>query len=67
MKKILSIVFHPILLLIVGVLLIAAVIWLVGPLISIARTYPLESETTRFIAIGFHGQSPCSRDRPTRT
>ncbi|KXU83295.1 type VI secretion protein [Paraburkholderia monticola] len=52
MKKILSIVFHPILLLIVGLLLIAAVIWLFGPLVSIAHTYPLESETARFIAIG---------------
>jgi type VI secretion system protein ImpL len=52
MKKILSILFHPILLLIVGLLLVAGVIWVVGPLVSVARTYPLASENARYIAIG---------------
>ncbi|WP_233888771.1 type VI secretion system membrane subunit TssM [Paraburkholderia flagellata] len=52
MKKILSVVFHPILLMIVGLLLVSAVIWLVGPLLSVAHNYPLESENARLIAIG---------------
>ena len=52
MKKILSILFHPVLLLIVGLLLVAGVIWVIGPLVSVAHTYPLESESARYIAIG---------------
>lgn len=52
MKKILSILFHPVLLLIAGLLLVAGVIWVIGPLVSVAHTYPLESENARYIAIG---------------
>jgi len=52
MKKILSILFHPVLLLIVGLLLVAAAIWIAGPLLSFARSYPLESAMSRYIAIG---------------
>ncbi|RFU48332.1 type VI secretion system membrane subunit TssM [Paraburkholderia sp. DHOC27] len=52
MKKILSLVFHPILLLIIGLLMVAAIIWIIGPLVSIAHSYPLESESARLIAIG---------------
>jgi len=52
MKKILSLLFHPILLLVIGLLLVAGVIWLIGPLISIAHRYPLESENARYVAIG---------------
>ncbi|WP_321799973.1 type VI secretion system membrane subunit TssM [Caballeronia sp. J97] len=52
MKKLFSILFHPVLLLIVGLLLISGAIWIAGPLVSFAHTYPLESTTARFIAIG---------------
>ncbi|WP_250523393.1 MULTISPECIES: type VI secretion system membrane subunit TssM [unclassified Caballeronia] len=52
MKKILSILFHPVLLLIVGLLLVAAAIWIAGPLLSFAHSYPLESAMSRYIAIG---------------
>ncbi|MDR5753774.1 MULTISPECIES: type VI secretion system membrane subunit TssM [unclassified Caballeronia] len=52
MKKLLSILFHPVLLLIVGLALMAGAIWIAGPLMSFARSYPLESRTARFIAIG---------------
>ncbi|SAK51146.1 type VI secretion system membrane subunit TssM [Caballeronia ptereochthonis] len=52
MKKLFSIIFHPLVLLVVGLLLIAGAIWIAGPLVSFARTYPLESREARFIAIG---------------
>ncbi|KIG09307.1 type VI secretion system membrane subunit TssM [Caballeronia concitans] len=52
MKKILSILFHPVLLTSIGFLLIAGVIWIAGPLLSFAGNYPLESTTARGIAIG---------------
>ncbi|MDR5806860.1 type VI secretion system membrane subunit TssM [Caballeronia sp. LZ019] len=51
MKKILSILFHPVLLTIIGFLLIAGAVWIAGPLLSFAGNYPLESTTARFIAI----------------
>ena len=52
MKKILSIIFHPVLLLIVGLALVSGAIWIAGPLVSFAGNYPLEPGMARFIAIG---------------
>jgi type VI secretion system protein ImpL len=52
MKKLFSIVFHPVVLLVIGLLLIGGAIWIAGPLVSFARTYPLESREARLIAIG---------------
>ncbi|MDR5748550.1 type VI secretion system membrane subunit TssM [Caballeronia sp. LZ029] len=52
MKKLLKIVFHPLLLLVIGLLLVSGAIWIAGPLVSIAGKYPLETRDARFIAMG---------------
>ncbi|GAA4333571.1 type VI secretion system membrane subunit TssM [Pigmentiphaga soli] len=52
MKKILSILFHPLLLTLIGFLLLALLIWWVGPLVAVGRYHPLDTETARLIAIG---------------
>ena len=52
MKRLLRLLFHPWLLLALGLLALALVIWIVGPLIAIDRWRPLESETGRWVLIG---------------
>ena len=52
MKKLLRLIFHPWLLLALGVLAVSIAIWIVGPLIAIDRWRPLESESARWIFIG---------------
>src|SRR5690606_24815747 len=52
MKKILSILFHPILLTLLGFLLLALLIWWLGPLIAVGRFHPLDTEMARILAIG---------------
>jgi type VI secretion system protein ImpL len=52
MKKLLGLLFHPWLLLALGVLAVSLAVWIVGPLVAIDRWRPLESETARWIFIG---------------
>ena len=52
MKKILSIIFHPLWLTLIGFLLLALLIWWLGPLVSVGRFRPLDSEGARALAIG---------------
>ncbi|HEX6703126.1 MAG TPA: type VI secretion system membrane subunit TssM [Albitalea sp.] len=51
-KRLLGIVFNRWVLLAVLLLAIALVIWIVGPLVAIAEARPLETESSRWIAIG---------------
>ncbi|MDB5815051.1 MAG: type secretion protein [Rhodocyclales bacterium] len=52
MKAFFKILFHPILLTILGLIALALVIWFVGPLFSFAGFAPLGSELVRWIIIG---------------
>jgi len=52
MKKLFSLLFNPWLLLILGIVALALVIWIVGPLVAIDTWRPLESSMARWIAIG---------------
>lgn len=52
MKKILGVLFNPWLLLVLGLLALAIVIWIVGPLVAIGSVRPLESTTSRVVLIG---------------
>jgi len=52
MKKLLGLVFNRWVLLAVLLLAVSLVIWIVGPLVAIAGREPLESEGSRWIAIG---------------
>lgn len=47
MKKILRLLFHPLLLTVVGLGAVAAIIWFFGPLLALAQWRPLEPETAR--------------------
>ena len=51
-KKVLGLIFNAWVLAIVGLIAIALVIWLVGPMVQIGRVVPLESETARYVLIG---------------
>jgi len=51
MKKILGILFHPILLAVIGLLALSAVIWFFGPLLAFAAWRPLEPEWARLALI----------------
>ncbi|MBK6972083.1 MAG: type VI secretion system membrane subunit TssM [Sterolibacteriaceae bacterium] len=51
-RRIFRFLFHPLLLVIIGLLAAALIIWFVGPLIAIADYRPLESETVRWVLIG---------------
>jgi type VI secretion system protein ImpL len=51
-KKIFSVLFHPLLLTAIALLVIAVLIWWVGPLISIGNWTPLVTERARWILIG---------------
>jgi type VI secretion system protein ImpL len=51
-KKILSVIFHPLLLTALALLVISVLIWWVGPLVAIGSWTPLVSEMARWIAIG---------------
>lgn len=51
MKKLLALLFHPWLLLALGLLALAMLIWFIGPLVAIAEWRPLESVNARLIAI----------------
>jgi type VI secretion system protein ImpL len=52
MKKFLQILFHPLLLALVGVLALSAVVWWIGPLIGIGERRPLEPVWVRLLVIG---------------
>ena len=52
MKKLLRIVFHPWLLLALGVIALSVAIWIVGPMLAVDRWRPLETENARWIFIG---------------
>jgi type VI secretion system protein ImpL len=52
MKKIFSVLFHPLLLTAIALLVIAVLIWWVGPLIAIGTWTPLVTERARWILIG---------------
>ena len=52
LKRLFGWLFNPWLLLALGVLALALVIWIVGPLVAIGALRPLETETARWIAIG---------------
>lgn len=51
LKKVLSILFHPLLLATVAVIIAAVLIWWVGPLVSVGQLHPFDSETARWITI----------------
>ena len=51
-KKLLGLIFNRWVLLAVLLLAVALVIWIVGPLVAIAEARPLETESSRWIAIG---------------
>jgi type VI secretion system protein ImpL len=51
MKAMFKILFHPVLLAILGLLALAAIIWFVGPLIAIASWRPLEPDWVRIALI----------------
>jgi type VI secretion system protein ImpL len=50
-RKLLKLIFNRWTLVLLGLVAVAALIWFVGPLISIADVYPLEKESTRQIVI----------------
>ncbi|WP_280152254.1 type VI secretion system membrane subunit TssM [Piscinibacter sp. XHJ-5] len=52
MKKLLGLIFNRWVLLAVLLLAVAMVIWIVGPLLGIGEAHPLETESSRWIAIG---------------
>jgi type VI secretion system protein ImpL len=52
MKKLLGLLFHPWLLLALGVLALSLAVWIVGPLVAVDQWRPLESETARWVFIG---------------
>jgi type VI secretion system protein ImpL len=52
MKKVLGLIFNRWTLLSVGLLALATIIWVVGPLIAIGNLHPLESEWSRWTLIG---------------
>src|SRR5439155_17345425 len=52
MKKLLGLVFNRWVLVAVLLLAAALVIWIVGPLVAIAELRPLETESSRWIAMG---------------
>ena len=51
MKKILALMFHPRLLLTLGLLALTLLIWFIGPLVAIGEWRPLESLNARLVAI----------------
>ena len=52
MKKMLGLIFHPWLLVALGLLALSMAIWIIGPMIMVDRWRPLESESARWIFIG---------------
>ncbi|MDP2370862.1 type VI secretion system membrane subunit TssM [Rhodoferax sp.] len=52
MKKLFSVIFHPVLLASLALLLLAILIWWIGPMVAIGRWTPLESELARALLIG---------------
>lgn len=52
-KKLLSVLLHPILLTCLGLLILALLIWWVGPLVAIGNFYPLASALSRWLLMGF--------------
>ncbi|WP_077037802.1 type VI secretion system membrane subunit TssM, partial [Pelomonas sp. KK5] len=52
MKKVLSIIFHPLALALYGFLALAALVWWVGPLISWGEHHPLDEPSSRWTWIG---------------
>ena len=51
-KKIFGFLFSPLLLTLLALIVVALLIWWIGPLVKIGALAPLESETTRAIVIG---------------
>jgi len=51
MKKILAFLFHPIWLVLIGLIIVGLLIWWFGPLIKIGESTPLNSTSNRWIAI----------------
>jgi type VI secretion system protein ImpL len=52
MKKIFAFIFHPLWLLLIGLLLFAVLVWWFGPLVSVGTWQPLVSELSRALLIG---------------
>ena len=52
MKKVLGLIFNAWVLAVIGLLAISLVIWIVGPIVQVGSTIPLESEKARLILIG---------------
>jgi len=52
MKKLLGWIFNPWLLLALGLLALALLVWIAGPMLAFGEHRPLETETSRWIAIG---------------
>ena len=52
MKKLFGMIFHPVLLATLALLLLAILIWWIGPMVAIGRWTPLESELARAVLIG---------------
>lgn len=53
MKKFFGVIFHPVVLASLALILLAALIWWIGPMVAIGRWTPLESELARALLIGF--------------
>ncbi|MBK9235345.1 MAG: type VI secretion system membrane subunit TssM [Rhodoferax sp.] len=53
MKKLFGVIFHPVVLTVVALIVLAVLIWWIGPMVSIGRWAPLESELARAGLIGF--------------
>jgi type VI secretion system protein ImpL len=51
-KKLLRLIFHPLLLLALGVVALAVAIWIVGPMIAVGSWRPLDTEFARWVLIG---------------
>ncbi len=51
MKKIFGLLFHPIVLAVIGLLALGTIVWFFGPLIAIASWRPLEAEWARWLFI----------------
>ena len=52
MKKIFGLLFHPVLLTLLALLVIALLVWWVGPLVKVGEWAPLASELSRAIVVG---------------
>ena len=52
-KKLLAVLLHPFFLTSLGLIILSVLIWWIGPLVAISSIYPLASELSRGLLIGF--------------